>query len=330
MLHSHLQPIFRQRHQFRRRPIFLRSITGLDSTSAATWALAGAGSAPETSPTRLAARLRRLTNTQFVGGAQVGANYQFWGGVVIGAEAMFDWLTVSHNNPVTATDPTNTVAVNLGVADARWLSTATGKVGYAWDRVLLYAKGGGAWVATTSPSISVGGVPASFSGVSSTTTSTWTAGFGLEWAFSGNWSARAEYDYIALPNQSFTVAPATPTFGGDTDQLQQSQSFDLHRGDQLQVRRLVAMKLSPLKLEPLAIASLEASWAEAPNLNEISMKRARLVFALTVGAASAEPKSALPGNGIFRPGTNAPKRRRSSRHGARETKPTHRTPPIRS
>ena len=68
----------------------------------------------------------------------------------------------------------------------------------------------------SSPSISVGGVPASFSGVSSTTASTWTAGFGLEWAFSGNWSARAEYDYIALPNQSFTVAPTTPTFGGDT------------------------------------------------------------------------------------------------------------------
>jgi len=156
------------------------------------------------------------TNTQFVGGAQVGVNYQFGGGVVIGAEAMFDWFTVSHNNPVTATDPTGTVAANLGVADARWLTTVTGKLGYAWDRVLLYAKGGGAWVATTSPSISIaGGGPASFSGVNNTTASTWTAGFGLEWAFSGNWSARAEYAYIALPNQSLTVAPATPTFGGD-------------------------------------------------------------------------------------------------------------------
>jgi outer membrane immunogenic protein len=155
------------------------------------------------------------TNTQFVGGAQVGVNYQFWGGVVIGAEAMFDWFTVSHNNPVTATDPTNTVAANIDTIDARWLTTATGKLGYAWDRVLLYAKGGGAWIATTSPSISVGGVPASFSSVSNTTASTWTVGFGLEWAFSGNWSARAEYDYIALPNQSLTVAPATPTFGGD-------------------------------------------------------------------------------------------------------------------
>jgi outer membrane immunogenic protein len=155
------------------------------------------------------------TNTQFVGGAQVGVNYQFRGGIVIGAEAMFDWSTVSHNNPVTATDPTGAVGANIGVIDARWLTTATGKLGYAWDRVLLYAKGGGAWVATISPSISVAGVPASFSGASSTTAATWTAGFGLEWAFAGNWSVRAEYDYIALPSQSLTVAPGTPTFGGD-------------------------------------------------------------------------------------------------------------------
>jgi hypothetical protein len=44
------------------------------------------------------------------------------------------------------------------------------------------------------------------------------------------------------------------------------------------------MKLSSLKLESLAIASIEASWAEAPNFEEISMKRA---FAWTVEAASA-------------------------------------------
>jgi outer membrane immunogenic protein len=155
------------------------------------------------------------TNTQFVGGAQVGVNYQFRSGVVVGAEAVFDWSTVSHNNPVTATDPTGAVGANIGVVDARWMSTATGKLGYAWDRVLLYGKGGAAWVATTSPSISVAGVPASFSSGGSTTNATWTAGFGLEWAFSGNWSVRAEYDYIALPSQSLTVTPGTPTFGGD-------------------------------------------------------------------------------------------------------------------
>jgi outer membrane immunogenic protein len=155
------------------------------------------------------------TNTQFVGGGQVGVNYQFRSGIVIGAEAMFDWSPVSHNNPVTATDPTGAVGANIGVLDARWLTTATGKLGYAWDRVLFYGKGGAAWVATTSPSISVAGVPASFSSGGSTTNATWTAGFGLEWAFAGNWSVRAEYDYIALPSQSLTVTPGTPTFGGD-------------------------------------------------------------------------------------------------------------------
>ncbi len=153
------------------------------------------------------------TSVQFLGGGQVGVNYQFSNGVVIGAEAMFDWLAASQNAPVTATAAG--VAANIGTFNERWLTTATAKLGYAWDRVLLYAKGGGAWVASDSPSISIAGVPASFTSAGNTTASTWTAGFGLEWAFSGNWSVRAEYDYIALPGQSLTVAPGTPTFGGD-------------------------------------------------------------------------------------------------------------------
>lgn len=155
------------------------------------------------------------TNLQFAGGGQVGANYQFWGSVVVGAEVMFDWLAPSGNTPLTITDPTGTVSGNISSTDARWLTTATAKLGYAWDRLLLYGKGGGAWLASATPSISVAGAPASFSGVSNTTTLTWTAGLGLEWAFYENWLVRAEYDYVALPNQTFTVSPGTPTFGGD-------------------------------------------------------------------------------------------------------------------
>jgi outer membrane immunogenic protein len=155
------------------------------------------------------------TNVQFLGGGQVGANYQFSNGVVIGAEAMFDWLSNSQNAIITATDPTGAVAANIGTANARWLTTVSGRLGYAWDRVLLFAKGGGAWVATNSPAISVAGTPASFTSISNSTSSGYTAGFGVEWAFSGNWSVRAEYAYIGLPSQSFTVTPGTPTFGGD-------------------------------------------------------------------------------------------------------------------
>ena len=42
----------------------------------------------------------------------------------------------------------------------------------------------------------------------------WTAGFGVEWAFLPHWSARAEYDFIGLNNQTFTVAPGS-AFAGD-------------------------------------------------------------------------------------------------------------------
>jgi len=163
----------------------------------------------------LGSTMSAATNLQPLGGGQVGVNYQFWGGVVIGAEAMFDWLPGSQMSPVSATDPTGTISADITNVSERWLATATGRLGYSWDRVLFYAKGGGAWVAASNPTISVGGVPASFASVSNTNSFGYTAGFGLEWAFLNNWSMRAEYDYIRLPDQSYTVAAGTPTFGGD-------------------------------------------------------------------------------------------------------------------
>ena len=162
----------------------------------------------------LGSTISAATNLQPLGGGQIGVNYQ-WGRIVLGGEAMFDWLAGSQMSPVSATDPTGTVSANITNLSEHWLATATGRLGYSWDRVLLYAKGGGAWVASSNPAISVGGVPASFASVSNANSFGWTAGFGLEWAFLNNWSVRGEYDYIGLPNQSYTVAAGTPTFGGD-------------------------------------------------------------------------------------------------------------------
>ena len=163
----------------------------------------------------LGSTISAATNLQPLGGGQIGVNYQFWGGVVVGAEAMFDWLPGSQMSPVSATDPTGTISADITNVSERRLATATGRLGYSWDRVLFYAKGGGAWVAASNPTISVGGVPASFASVSNTDSFGYTAGFGVEWAFLNNWSVRAEYDYIGLPDQSYTVAAGTRTFGGD-------------------------------------------------------------------------------------------------------------------
>ena len=153
------------------------------------------------------------TNTSFLGGGQVGVNYEFWGGVVIGAEAMFDWVPNTSNTINVTGGGLAAGSTAQATINNRWLTTATGKLGYAWDRVLLYGKGGGAWVGASNPSITVNGAPASFASNSSNN-SGWTAGLGVEWAFAGNWSARAEWDYVRLQDQSFTVAGTGP-FGGD-------------------------------------------------------------------------------------------------------------------
>jgi outer membrane immunogenic protein len=150
------------------------------------------------------------TSTSFLGGGQVGVNYEFWSFFVIGAEVMFDALPDSKNT-VNLTNGTNTAAATI---NNRWLTTVTGKLGYAWDRVLLYGKGGGAWVGTSSPGLTVNNVPASFTSTSNNNNFAATVGLGVEWAFADNWSARAEWDAILLPTQIFTVSGGA--FGTDT------------------------------------------------------------------------------------------------------------------
>lgn len=122
---------------------------------------------------------------------------------------MFDWAPNTQNT----VNLNNAAGANVASAtiNNRWLTTATGKLGYAWDRVLLYAKGGGAWVGTSNSSLALasGATPPALSGPSNN--AGWTAGLGVEWAFAGNWSARAEYDYIGLTNQTWTVASGVNT-----------------------------------------------------------------------------------------------------------------------
>ena len=139
-----------------------------------------------------------------LGGGQVGVDYEFSSGVVIGAEAMFDWRFNNNNTSnTTLVGPAAVAGHSAAVTvNDQWLTTATGKLGYAWDRTMLYAKGGGAWVGSSNPTLAVDGLSQTVS--TSNSNWGWTVGAGAEYAFWGNWSARIEYDYIGLTNQTFT------------------------------------------------------------------------------------------------------------------------------
>jgi outer membrane immunogenic protein len=147
-------------------------------------------------------------NAMLLGGGQAGFNFEYYGGFVIGVEADFDWFANSGSttsNPVPLIDtfgnPTGSTA-SIGINN-KWLTTVTGRLGYAFDRVLLYGKGGGAWVGSNNPTLTINNAPVAIT----TTTNNWgwTAGVGVEWAFLGNFSARIEYDYVGLNNPNFTI-----------------------------------------------------------------------------------------------------------------------------
>jgi outer membrane immunogenic protein len=78
------------------------------------------------------------------------------------------------------------------------MALATGSIGATFDRALVYIKAGGAWVRQDDSVFLTVALPAAVTASSDNTRHGWTVGTGLEYALGGNWSARAEYDYISL------------------------------------------------------------------------------------------------------------------------------------
>jgi outer membrane immunogenic protein len=75
----------------------------------------------------------------FLGGGQVGCNLQFGGNWVIGIEGEGSAADIKG-------DITRTIVGITGTASAKtnWIASATGRLGWAWDRWLIYGKGGAA------------------------------------------------------------------------------------------------------------------------------------------------------------------------------------------
>jgi outer membrane immunogenic protein len=152
-------------------------------------------------------------------GGQIGYRWQAssW---VFGLEAQGDWadLKGSSLSVVTLTSNNRTRVDGIGLF--------TGQVGYAWDNVLWYVKGGAAVthnkfddttnIAIPALGLGVGGV------LASATNTRWggTVGTGIEVGFAPNWSVAFEYNHLFMGNHNSTfVFAAPPTI---TDNIRQS------------------------------------------------------------------------------------------------------------
>jgi outer membrane immunogenic protein len=134
----------------------------------------------------------------WVGGAQVGCDYQFAGRFVVGIQGDYAWTDAegSHNS-----------AREFGVAyhsQVKSLATVTGRIGYAWDRFLGYAKGGGAWERDDYSATTI------ILGTAYTareTRSGWTIGVGGEYAFTDFLSGFIEYNYYDFGTRNIAFEP---------------------------------------------------------------------------------------------------------------------------
>jgi outer membrane immunogenic protein len=146
-----------------------------------------------------AAGASNLSTTGFLIGGTIGGNYQI-GQFVIGLEGDGDYNSV--NNSFTTTN-TVTGVTSTGTFKSNWLATVRGRAGYAWDRLLIFGTGGAAFApaSLSGTNLTTG---AAFSGNSTLTG--WTAGGGLEYAFTPNITAKAEYLYISFPSSSLGIA----------------------------------------------------------------------------------------------------------------------------
>jgi outer membrane immunogenic protein len=124
-----------------------------------------------------------------IGGGHVGYNVQF-SQFVIGLEGDVDGSAI-HGTGYRTPFIGNLLFVPTQVNQSVGVQASIrGRIGYAWDRVLLYATGGVAF-ATVNGSITT---PFGYDSASNTRTG-WTVGGGLEYAVSNNWLLRAEYRY---------------------------------------------------------------------------------------------------------------------------------------
>ena len=136
--------------------------------------------------------------SSWIAGLQAGCDYQTSIGLVIGAGGNYAWSDAEGSHPSTR---------ETGVfyhSEVDSLASVTGRVGYAWDRLLGYVKGGAGWErddywATT--------LILGTAYTASETRSGWTIGGGAEYGLTDRLSAFVEYSHYDFGNPAIGLKP---------------------------------------------------------------------------------------------------------------------------
>lgn len=134
-------------------------------------------------------------------GGTLGYNWQTASRVVVGVETDLDYRTkATVTPPFSAASSTND----------GYLGTVRARLGYGFDRALVYVTGGLAYGNAAAPNAIVS-LPLGAFGVRTGQTGLqagWTAGAGVEFAITNNWSVKGEYLYADLGSKGIVYTDA--------------------------------------------------------------------------------------------------------------------------
>ncbi|MFY9628805.1 MAG: outer membrane beta-barrel protein [Methylocystis sp.] len=121
-----------------------------------------------------------------------GYNYMVAPNLLIGLEGDFDF-SGNKNSQL----PYYGFTTNTSIDD---IFTIRGRVGYTFDRALVYITGG---FAGSNNTVSVGNIWTGFAGQQSTWQTGWALGAGLEFMLTNNLSAKAEYMFTSVGSDRY-------------------------------------------------------------------------------------------------------------------------------
>lgn len=168
----------------------------------------------------------RLSPSGYLIGGQFGCDYQAAGSSwVIGFEGSFSGGNIKGDRSLGLPlgDPGDQARVT-GRID--FIPSGTARLGWAWDRWLLYVKGG---IAGASDKYTVvgtfQGTPFDFEGTDLRVG--WIAGGGVEWALFENWSAKLEYEFYDFGTKSVLMTDNNLELSGPVQIKQTVQAVKL-------------------------------------------------------------------------------------------------------
>jgi outer membrane immunogenic protein len=155
-----------------------------------------------------------------IGGGTLGCNWQGASPYVFGIEGEGGYMKVSGS---ALTIYSTNAGTNDTIASTRignWYASVSGRFGYAWDRVLVYLKGGVGFSNVSSSVIDACTAAPCSPGLLNATGSShqpfWVAGIGIEYAFDNNWSVKGEFLNLGMYKRFEVCGPGGAAAAGST------------------------------------------------------------------------------------------------------------------